>query len=114
MKKDVIDLNESTVKKFVESLRPEDPGIRKELDFGYSYDGKIIEIFEIRPIWNNPEEIQQIRFVKIRYYKSKNIWKLYWMRGNLKWELYEPFQSSSHLNKIFEIIQEDKFGCFYG
>jgi hypothetical protein len=114
MKKGVIDINESTIKKFVESLRPEDPEIRKKLDCGYSYDGKIIEIFEIRPEWDNPKEIQHFPFVKIRYYKSKNVWKLYWMRGNLKWELYEPFPNSSHLNKILEIIQEDKYGCFYG
>ena len=114
MKKDIIDINESTIRKFVEALRPEDPEIRKKLDFGYSYDGKIIEIYEIRPRWDKPEEIQHIPFVKIRYYKSRNIWQLYWMRGNLKWELYEPFPSSSHLNKILEIIQEDKFGCFYG
>ncbi|CAM4253918.1 DUF3024 domain-containing protein [Gillisia hiemivivida] len=114
MKKDIIDINESTIKKFVESLRPEDPEIREKLDFGYSYDGKIIEIFEIRPEWDKPKEIQHIPFVKIRYYKSKNSWNLYWMRGNLKWESYEPFPNSSHLNKILEIIQEDKYGCFYG
>lgn len=114
MSKDIIDINESTIKNFVESMKPEDPEVRKKLDFGYSYDGKIIEIYEIRPRWDKPEENQTIPFVKIRHYRTKNIWKLYWMRGNLKWELYDPFPSSSHLNKIFEIIQEDKFGCFYG
>ena len=114
MNNDIIDINESTIKQFVEKLRPEDPEMRKKIDFGYSYDGKIVQLFEIRPKWDNPEELLKIPFAKIRYYKSRNTWNLYWMRGNLKWELYEPYPASSHLNKILDIIEEDKFGCFYG
>lgn len=114
MKKEVIDINEYTVKKYVESLRPEDLEVRKQLDFGYSYDGQFIELFEIRPVWNDPDKIQNLPFAKIRFYKSKQLWKLYWMRASGKWELYEPFPSSTHLTKIIDIIREDKFGCFYG
>lgn len=29
-----IDINESTIKKYVELLRPEDPEVRKKIDFG--------------------------------------------------------------------------------
>jgi len=68
MTKATIDINESTIKKYVESIRPESPEIRAQLDFGYSYDGKITEIYEIRPLWNNPTEIQNIPFAKIRFY----------------------------------------------
>ena len=45
MKKDIININEGIVKNFVESLRPEDLEIRKQVDFGYSYNGQVIEIF---------------------------------------------------------------------
>src|SRR5680860_309806 len=114
MENNAIDINESTIKKFIESLRPEDPEIRKELDFGYSYDGKIAILYEIRPFWDDPKEIQNIEFAKIRFYKSRKEWNLYWMRASLKWELYEPFPESSRLEKIIEIIDEDKYGCFYG
>jgi hypothetical protein len=116
MKRDVIDINESNLKKFVESLRPKEHEIREQLDFGYSYDGKIIEIYEIRPVWDNPKEIQHLPFAKIRYYqsKSKEQWKLYWMRGNLKWKLYDPHPSSNDLSKLLEVIKEDTFACFFG
>jgi len=114
MKNEVIDINHSTIKRYVESKRPENLEIRKQLDLGFSYDGQIIELFEIRPMWNNPKEIQNIPFAKIRFYKSKQIWNLYWMRASGKWELYEPFPNSTHLAKIIEIIEEDKHGCFYG
>ena len=114
MQKNIIDINEATVKKYVESLRPDDPKIREQLDFGYSYDGKIFEIYEIRPVWNDPEKIQHLPFAKIRFYKSKQEWNLYWMRANGKWELYEPFPRSTHLEKIIQIIKEDNYGCFFG
>lgn len=114
MTKTTIDINESTIKKYVESIRPESSEIRAQLDFGYSYDGKITEIYEIRPLWNNPKEIQNIPFAKIRFYKSKQLWNLYWMRASGKWELYEPFSESTYLDKIIEVIKEDKHGCFYG
>src|SRR5665811_135914 len=114
MTKTTIDINESTIKKYVESKRPDNQEIRAQLDFGYSYDGKIAILYEIRPFWNNPKEIQNIEFAKIRFYKSRQVWNLYWVRASLKWELYEPFPESSRLEKIIEIIDEDKYGCFYG
>lgn len=110
----ITDINELTIKKYVESIRPEELEIRKQLDFGYSYDGKVAILYEIRPVWNRPNEVQNIGFAKIRFYKSRKEWNLYWMRASGKWELYEPFPKSSHIEKILEVIKEDKHGCFYG
>lgn len=109
-----IDINESTIKNYVESIRPEDEAIRLQVDIGYSYDGKIAILYEIRPVWNNPKELVHIEFAKIRFYKSKRKWKLFWMRANEKWELYEPFPESTHLDKIINVIREDKHSCFFG
>ncbi len=114
MGKNAIDINESTIKKFIESLRAEDPEIRKKLDFGYSYDGKIAILYEIRPIWDDPKEIQNIEFAKIRFYKSRKEWNLYWMRASGKWELYEPFSKSTHIGKLIKVIKEDNHCCFFG
>jgi len=110
----LIDINESTIKNCVESLRPESIEIREQVDIGYSYDGKNVILFEIRPDWSDPKEKQQIEFAKIRYYKSRKEWNLYWMRASGKWEIYEPFPESTYLDKIIEIIKEDKHACFFG
>lgn len=109
-----IDINEIKIKKYIESIRPDKPEIRKEIDFGYSYDGKIIILYEIRPVWKNPEEIQHMEFAKIRYYKSRQEWNLYWMRASGKWELYEPFPKATHLYEIIKVIEEDEYACFFG
>jgi hypothetical protein len=114
MKNTTIDINESTIKKYVESLRPENLEIRKQVDIGYSYDGKIVILFEIRPEWDNPKKMQQIDFAKIRHYKSKKKWNLFWLPASGKWKLYEPFPESTHLEEIIEIIKKDTHACFYG
>jgi len=109
-----IDINESTIKKYVESLRPENPEIREQVDIGYSYDGKVVILFEIRPDWTDQKKKQQFDFAKIRHYKSKKEWNLYWMRASGKWEIYEPFPESTHLERIIDVIKEDKHSCFFG
>ena len=109
-----IDINEFIIRKYVESLRPENLEIREQVDIGYSYDGKIVILYEIRPIWNDPKKKEQFGFAKIRYYKSRKKWNLFWMRASGKWEIYEPFPEPPHLEKIIETIKEDKYSCFFG
>ena len=79
----IIDINEATIKSYVEHLRPEDLEIRKQVDIGYLYKANVVCLFEIRPKWDNLEEKEKIEFARIRYYKSKKIWKLYWMRSGV-------------------------------
>ena len=43
---------------FLAKRRPP-PHIRPELDIGYRIDGQSVEIFEIRPQWNDPSVIRQ-------------------------------------------------------
>lgn len=105
---------EDIVKKYVESIRPKHAKVRKELDIDYSYDGKIVMMYEVRPVWKYPSKIQHLPYVKIRYYKSRQEWNLYWMRASGKWELYRPFPSSKDLQKIIRTIHVDAYGCFYG
>ena len=71
MKNKVIDINEATIKQYVATLRPEDIEIRKQIDVNYSYDGKVIIIFQIRPDFMNPGEKNQLEFAKIRYYTTE-------------------------------------------
>ena len=110
----IIDINEATIKNYVATLRPEDPEIRKQIDVDYTYKAAIITLFQIRPQWDNPKEKLQIEFARIKYVKTKKIWRLYWMRASGKWELYKPFSESTHLSEMIAIIKEDKHHCFFG
>ena len=114
MDKPAIDINEATIKNFVETLRPTDPEIRKKLDVGYSYDGKVAMLYEIRPVWNDPEKIQNIEFAKISINKTQMEWSLYWKRASGKWESYSAFPKSTRLDQILQAIKDDPHGCFFG
>ncbi len=115
MKDKVIDINYSMIQSYVIGKRPS-VEIRDRLDYGFKYEKNAYEIFEVRPVWNSqdPSDYQKLSFVRIRYIKTKRIWKLYWMRGSGKWELYKPFPESTSLDKLLTTIDEDSFGCFYG
>lgn len=74
--------------------------IRSELDIGYSYQNYTVEIFEIRPQWNDRSVMQHHSVAKAKYVKSKNVWRIYWMRANLKWTAYQPEPEVKEINRF--------------
>lgn len=114
MAEKTISMHEVQLKSFINSLRPADEELRKKIDFGYSWDGQTVLLFEIRPQWDNPTEYRQYEFAKIRYVKSSNLWKLYWKRASGKWELYDPVSEDPSLQVLLSEIKNDPHHCFFG
>jgi hypothetical protein len=81
-----INLLEREIRESVEELRPP-IHVRGKLDIGYSFNNQSLEIFEIRPRWNDEKIIDNSPIAKTRYNKSKKILKIYWKRANGKWEM---------------------------
>ncbi len=114
MKNKVISIIEEQLKSFIEILRPTEAGVRMKLDFGYSWDGQTVLIFEIRPKWDDPSIILQHEVAKLRYIKTSKVWKVYWLRGSGNWELYKPLSEHSNLKSVLAEIENDKHHCFFG
>jgi hypothetical protein len=96
-----------------EKHRP-DTHIREELDWIYSFDKSTFVLNEVRPAFQNPTQKITSPIAKAKYVKSKDVWKLYWMRADLKWHLYDP---AKEVNTIFDVLNEietDEFCCFFG
>ncbi|MGH8502553.1 MAG: DUF3024 domain-containing protein [Gammaproteobacteria bacterium] len=70
---------ERDLAKFMERRRPP-PHIRSELDIGYRISGHSVEIFEIRPDWQNPKETMEHPVAKATFMRTKNRWRVFWMR----------------------------------
>ena len=98
---------------YVESKRP-GPDIRPELDIGFKITGQSFMIFEIRPDPRNSQRKMETPVAKATYVKSRRIWKLYWMRADLKWHRYEPLADTGVLEQVLKEIDRDPFGCFWG
>ena len=107
----IVSLVENQIKKLVDGIRPP-IDIRDKLDIGYSFKNNTLEIFEIRPKWDNKDIIKNYPFAK--YTKSKLEWTIYWMRASGKWERYEPKMHVNSIDEFFTIITDDDYGCFFG
>ena len=104
---------EKLVGEFLEAVRP-DPEHRHQLDISFRISGQSFEIFEIRPQWRDPDKKIEESVAKATYVKSTKRWRLYWKRADLKWHRYGPFPESDSLEKILDVIDEDKHHCFWG
>jgi len=104
---------EKAVKGFIEKRRPP-PHIRKELDLGYRLKNQSVEIFEIRPCWDNPKEIVEIPIAKATYMKSQGVWKIYWQRADSKWHGYEPQPEAKNIEEFLSVVGSDEYACFFG
>ncbi len=104
---------ESTLTLWLVTHRPEEE-IRKQLDLGYTIKGQDIFLEEIRPVYLKPGEIGRYPFAKIKFEKNTELWKIYWMRGNLKWYPYDPKPIVGRLEIALEEIMKDSHHCFFG
>jgi hypothetical protein len=104
---------EKLASEYVEAHRPP-AHIRSQLDIGFRISGQSIELFEIRPRWDNPDEILEHAFAKATFVKKTRSWKIYWMRQDLKWHRYVPVPEVASLEEFLSTVAEDAFACFLG
>jgi hypothetical protein len=101
------------MERFLSRIRPPE-AIRSQLDIGYRIEDQSILVLEIRPRWDKPEIRLEMPIAKTTFVKARNHWKVYWMRGNLKWESYPPQPTVKHLAEFTKLVEEDDHYCFWG
>jgi len=104
---------EKAITAFMERRRPPE-SIRSKLDLGYRISGPSVELFEIRPKWDEPEVIVENAFAKATYVPAKKAWRVYWMRSDLKWHKYDPAPEVSSIKKFLAVVDQDEYSCFFG
>ena len=105
--------NLAALKAFLECKRPP-PHSRSQLDFGYAVVGQTVEVFEIRPDWQYPTITCHRPLARMRFVRSSNEWRLYWMRKDLKWHAYEPSPRHVSLQSALDVVTADDHCCFFG
>ena len=88
--------------------------LRGKLRTEYKIEGLSIILYEVRPQWNDPKNFLELPFAKITYIKSRNIWKFFWRRADLKWHRYDPLDSAGQLSELIREIDTDPHACFFG
>ena len=98
---------------FLEQRRPPEH-IRNQLDIGYRINGQSVEIFEIRPDWRDKSKKMESPVVKATFVRTKNRWKIFWMRRDLEWHGYEPNPEVHSLEAALNVVHRDEYCCFFG
>lgn len=104
---------EKLVGAFIEKRRPL-PNIRHELDLGFRISGQSVELFEIRPQWDQPEIIREHPYAKATFVRTQCVWKIYWKRADLKWHGYEPDPEVASIDEFLAVVDKDEHACFFG
>ena len=104
---------EKTIAAFVAKRRPP-AHLRDQVDLSFRFDGRSVEIFEIRPRWDDPTERVEEAVAKARYLKSRDMWLVYWQRADLKWHKYGPVPEVSTIDAFLRLVDEDEYACFFG
>jgi hypothetical protein len=104
---------ENALAQFLEKRRPPEH-IREQLDIGYRVDGQSVEIFEVRPDWQDKSKKMEKPVAKATFVRTKNRWNVFWMRRDLKWHGYEPNPEVHSLESFLNVVDRDEFCCFFG
>jgi len=90
------------------------PEFKDELSIIYRVEKQDVFIFEKRPAYQRPSEYVETPAAKLKYIRTKNEWRLFWMRADLKWHGYTPKKKSVRLSGLVAEIKSDPYGCFWG
>ena len=101
------------VGRYIKENRPP-ANIRDKVDMSFRIEGQSVEIYEIRPLWDNPKEKIEEPVAKATYVKSRNIWKVLWQRADLKWHRYDPDPEVDSIDDFIKIVELDEYACFFG
>lgn len=88
--------------------------LRDKVREGQRIDGQSIALFLNRPAFQRPGEWIESAIAKIRYFRSRDVWAIYWQRADLKWHSYQPCPETETFSAALATIHKDAYACFFG
>ncbi len=88
--------------------------IRSQVDISYKIENQSVIIFEIRPHWQNKDTKIERPVAKTTWVNIQKLWKVYWMRSDLKWHSYDPKPTVKKIEVFLDAVDQDAHGCFWG
>jgi hypothetical protein len=98
---------------FIEKRRPP-LHIRPKLDFRADIKGSDVVIVEVRPSFRNKRRIIEHPVAKMKWVDSRQVWRLFWMRADLKWHSYDPLSEAADIDTLLFEVDRDPHCCFFG
>ena len=91
---------------FLSKRRPP-PEVRDKLDYRADINGQEVHIISVRPAYGDPARKSELPIARVRWFGTQKVWRLYWMRADMKWHSYEPLPESSSIATLLEEVDRD-------
>src|ERR1043166_2915057 len=101
------------VGEFIEKIRPPFD-IREKLDFRADIKGSELVVAEVRPSFRDKRKMSEHPVAKAKWIGTRKVWRLFWMRADLKWHSYQPLPESRSIAVILDEVRRDPHCCFFG
>src|SRR5688500_16863411 len=98
---------------FLEKRRPPEE-VRPKLDYQAHINGSTVQIIEVRPHWKDKTQFNETPIAQVRWIASRQVWRLFWMRSDLKWHSYPGLPETKTLEEALAEVDQDPSACFFG
>jgi len=71
-------------------------------------------LFLVRLAFNRPGEEIEEPIAKVQFVRTEGVWRIFWMRANLRWHRYDPHPKAKSSAAALRVIDEDANCCFFG
>ena len=88
--------------------------VHDKLWMDFRIEGQSIILLEFRPHWQDKSKVVESPVAKTTFIRKTGEWKLYWMRADLKWHVYEPRPTTSSFDEFLDEVDRDEWCCFFG
>lgn len=88
--------------------------IRDKMREGQRIKDQSIELFFVRPVWDDPTRHTEESIAKVTFVRASGRWRIFWMRADLKWHRYPPCPETRSLAQALRVIDQDANACFFG
>ena len=90
------------------------PEFADQLRFECEIDGHMVTIWEVRPPWDGRGDHTRVGIARFRYFCSRGVWIVYWMRRYRKWQRYDRAPSTPDLSALVAAVEADEYRAFFG
>ena len=104
---------ERVVAQYVERKRPP-VSLRSEVDLSFRVLGQSVEIFEVRPHWQDRSKRIEVPVAKATFNRTGAGWKVFWRMSDLKWHTYQPAPQVKTIEEFLALVEQDTHACFHG
>ncbi len=88
--------------------------VRDQVRLEFRIGPRAVELFEVRPRFDNPAEWLEHPVAKFRWVATQREWRLYCQFRDLRWHEYEPHFAASDFDTLLAEVDQDPTAIFWG